>query len=86
MGVESARRFGIKYANGKYIMHMDQDDILPSNAMHSLVQAIETENADIVVGNHERVLDKYGIVKKQIKTVSQYQVLNSDCFLQPLNT
>ena len=49
-GVESARREGLKYVTGEFIMHMDQDDILEKNAIKTLYDEITKTEADVVVG------------------------------------
>lgn len=55
-GVESARRIGLEMATGKYIFHMDQDDILEKEAIEKMVAVAKKENADVVVGNHMRFI------------------------------
>ena len=61
-GVSSARNNGMKCANGKYIMFADPDDVLPFDAIGSLVNKMEKSQADLVVG----IMDAYelGTLKK----------------------
>lgn len=47
-GLPSARRSGIDVAKGKYIQHLDSDDILLDGAIECLVDKAESSNADIV--------------------------------------
>lgn len=51
-GVASARNRGIERAMGKWIMFVDADDWLESNAIEMLISAGEEKNADIVMGSH----------------------------------
>lgn len=55
-GVESARREGLKYVTGKFIMHMDQDDILDKNAIKILYDEIIKTQADVVVAESVRFI------------------------------
>jgi glycosyltransferase involved in cell wall biosynthesis len=64
-GLEEARRSGLKIAKGEWIVHVDSDDWLPANALELLYEDALSHNADIVVGKYTRVLDKYGLIKKQ---------------------
>lgn len=51
MGPMMARMYGIQSAIGKYVMFVDGDDTLPIDALKGLVDAMERENVDMVVGN-----------------------------------
>ena len=55
-GVESARREGLKYVTGEFIMHMDQDYILEKNAIKTLYDEITKTEADVVVGETIRFM------------------------------
>jgi len=50
-GVSVARNLGLEQAHGRYLMFVDPDDILPSNAMSCMFEAAEHYAADIVKGN-----------------------------------
>lgn len=47
-GVVSARRTGLSYATGKYIMFVDADDYLEPTCCEELVNYMEQTNADII--------------------------------------
>ena len=66
-GLEMARRTGLEYATGEYVMFVDGDDWLPKNAVEVLLNAIKKENADVCFGKGKRVIDKYGLIKKETK-------------------
>lgn len=68
-GVESARREGLKYVTGEFIMHMDQDDILEKNAIKTLYDEIIKTDADVVVGESIRFMlfHKMKKIKKRKK-------------------
>ncbi|MBA6412300.1 glycosyltransferase family 2 protein [Parahaliea sp. F7430] len=51
-GVASARQAGVDAANGELIIHADSDDLLPENAIESLVRRQMEAGADIVVGSY----------------------------------
>lgn len=60
-GEVSARRTGVLHSKGEWIMFVDADDILPSNAITSLIQY--ADGVDIVAGTmHVHNLDNSGCI------------------------
>lgn len=66
LGVDKARFRGLEVAKGDYIMFVDSDDYLPSDAVYVLYQEMLHSNADIVEGGMYRVLDNLGLIKKKM--------------------
>ena len=54
-GIGKTRNFGIFKATAKYIMFLDSDDYLESNACKELYQKAEKEKLDLVICNFYRV-------------------------------
>ena len=55
-GVSHARNCGLMYATGEYFVFVDADDLFPDeNVLKRYVIAMKRTNADIVVGNYERL-------------------------------
>lgn len=50
-GLAAARNTGVKNSSGEFIIHVDGDDRLESNAVELLIQKACNLNADIVVSN-----------------------------------
>lgn len=57
-GAAAARNTALKTICGKYVMFVDGDDYLPTNAVQSLMQLAIEKNADIVQGGYTRFSDE----------------------------
>lgn len=51
-GLGAARHTAFMAATGKYVMHVDSDDLLPLEAVRLLVEAAEQNDSDIVDGGY----------------------------------
>ena len=49
-GVSEARNYGVKKANGNYVLFADADDLFTSNALESAYQTITETNSDVAIG------------------------------------
>ena len=48
-GLPAVRKYGVKMANGEYIVHCDSDDWIDSRMLNKMYQKGKEYNADIVV-------------------------------------
>ena len=48
-GVSSARNHGINYAEGKYTLFLDSDDLLSADALERIYNRMEEKNADMAI-------------------------------------
>lgn len=60
-GVSSARNFGLKHVNGDYLMFLDGDDMLTSNAVEVLLETIQKYQADMCIGKSKTVSETSNI-------------------------
>ena len=49
-GVTKARALGVKYATGEWVMFVDGDDTLPSDALYRLYYKVNDNSCDIIQG------------------------------------
>lgn len=66
-GVAKTRNKGIKIAQGKYVVFIDQDDFIDSDFCNVLYGAIDREKLDVVVAGYRRPNEKGEV----LRTVSQ---------------
>lgn len=51
-GLSDARNYGLKHAQGKYVLFIDSDDFIKENCLGTLLSKIEDEQLDILVFNY----------------------------------
>lgn len=84
-GLASARNFGVKQAQGKYIGFIDSDDYVEKNHFSKMLDLAIMDDADLVVTDFEYVWENdknRKLYKKGIESVSDN--LNKCMFLSPL--
>ncbi|MBR3209242.1 MAG: glycosyltransferase family 2 protein [Bacilli bacterium] len=62
-GIGKTRNFGIKKANGEYIMFLDSDDYLTDNCIEEIIKTAKETNADIVVGDYYVLKEEKTLIK-----------------------
>lgn len=65
-GTAFARRDGILIARGNYVSFVDADDYLEPSALEKLINVTSKYRVDIVVGNFDRVLDNWGLMRQKM--------------------
>lgn len=72
-GIGKTRNFGLEKAVGEYIMFLDSDDYLESDACEELYKKAKKEKADLIISDYYKVYDdgKEEIIKlPEFKTLS----------------
>lgn len=64
-GSAFARRDGMLQAKGQYICFIDSDDYLDPFALERLYSIMCQQQVDVVVGNFDKVLDDWGLLRKK---------------------
>ncbi len=79
LGLGQTRNKGIRLSRGKYIFHVDPDDIIPENALHLLCDAARKFGSDMIKGAylHEQALHgKKKAVEKIMLNPHQTPIVN----------
>ena len=80
-GPNSARKEGLKYANGDYIFFMDGDDILPANSISSLANELNDQLYDIVFAPFKIITSK-----KNDSKIFNYNITKGSSGIKALET
>lgn len=79
-GLSDARNAGLDICNGEFISFVDSDDWLNENYINVLLELADKKNADITIGEHERVYNDKPIYienkKEKTLTLSAQEALN----------
>lgn len=70
-GLSSARNVGMKSASGKYILFVDSDDWISTNAVEHLYKNAQTNNSDLVV--FDFCCDDFRTNHKVVMTIVDYR-------------
>lgn len=77
-GLSDARNFGMEYATGDYLMFADSDDMLTENACEVLVNKIESENADYIIGNYINCYEDGTLWPNPVFNIEKYKEFELD--------
>lgn len=77
-GLSDARNAGLENVTGEYIMFIDSDDYLPSDACEVMLNAIEDKNADFIVANYINCDEDGTLWEKPIFNLEKYKNFKVD--------
>lgn len=82
-GLLLARRTGISYAHGNYIIHLDSDDYLADNALQKIYESVANTNVDMVMYGYDVVDDEGNILENHFDVFSNKRIIHG-CKLEIL--
>lgn len=57
-GTSSARNLALEFAQGKYVLFLDQDDTIDQCMFHELVSCMENEKVDMLISSKKFIVEK----------------------------
>lgn len=78
-GLSSARNFGLKHANGEFVMFVDSDDYIKLDACEKLYCDAKKNKLDILMGNYINV--KNGLEENEISDMDE-KIYNGNEFIK----
>lgn len=63
-GLSSARNYGLGKASKDYVMFVDSDDLMPNHSTKTILNKINMENADVIIGRYSIINDNDDIIKE----------------------
>lgn len=78
MNASIARNVGLSNCTGKYVIFLDSDDILYPGALKKLVTNAEKSNADLVIGNFNKINENGKIIMTS-STVKRNEI-SEECY------
>ena len=73
-GLSDARNYGVKFAEGKYVMFVDSDDIISEYIVEYLMKLIYETNSDISICDHCIVIRRKTLYLRK-RNFTRYLVL-----------
>ena len=80
-GVDAARYAGMDRATGQYVMFLDGDDVVFPDCVEAMTRMAVRENADIVIGDYVRHLDRFGLFRRKDGAIPENRVVERQEFL-----
>lgn len=83
-GLSSARNYGFRKSNGKYIIYIDSDDFVSNKYVENLYNAIDTTNSEIAISSFYLVNEDGKLIEKKKKETFEIKTFSNDKALEEL--
>ena len=81
-GISSARNAGLKVYRGEYLMFVDSDDFLSTDAIEILYKRITTDKSDMAIGKHTDIYEDFSTNGDFCSWFSDSVISKEDIFLK----
>jgi len=77
-GLGFTRNVGVKEANADFICFIDSDDIVEKNYLSSMMKLMETEKADMIICDFNKIDENNKIIETNIKKIKKTEKVDID--------